>query len=217
MKQRKMKMARAVTNFETNGVEPLINTRYCGEAKSGHIKLRRENVTLYGIGCLYEVISSRIVEGERKVRLNATPTRTTPDLDSSFSDAQRRIACVGQKSGREFRFIGKIVSRKKYIRDVDRRMPIAPIWNEPGPRKESVARLARELTLISGARASGFDPSLKLTQVCAILQESRSSVYRKISSGIFPPQIKRGNGSFWLLSHIEAYAAGQWGRDKIKR
>lgn len=193
-------------------IAPRICTHYCGEMKTGRIKLLRDDVILYGIGSLYEVTSSRLVEGKRKVKLNATPIRTTPDYEPQLEGEEKRIACVGRKSGKEFRFVGRIVSRKRRTRSTKQNSPAVPVSNAGGKHATlaKMRKLAGELRLISGARAVGFDPSLKLAQVCAILQESRSSVYRKIACGIFPPQIKRGKGSFWLLSHIERYAGGDW-------
>ena len=212
MKQLRANSSGTLQNVETNTSGPLIGTHYCGKTKSGRIKLQRENLVLYGIGGLYEVISSRLVQGKRKVKTSAIPTRLTSDYKTQSGKDEQRIACVGRRSGREFRFVGRIVSRRSRSNPIQKDSKVVSISNVVRA-EEALARkknLLEELQVISRARNMGLDPGLKLKQMCALLQESRSSVYRKIKMGIFPQQIKRGKGSFWLLSQIEEYSAGKW-------
>jgi hypothetical protein len=79
---------------------------YCrGALKDGRIKLERHGVTLYGIGNVFKVTSSRVIEGERKVTLRSTPMKITPFFIPRGLHEERRIACIEKKSGKEFRFI----------------------------------------------------------------------------------------------------------------
>lgn len=226
MNQRKEQTNCPTTNIEAQTYIDRIQTQYCGETRSGKIRLRRGSVTLYGIGRLYEVISTKLVDGKRKVKLNSTPKRTTTydekrakrhsgiagSCGSEPKSDQKRIACIGRTSGKEFRFIGTILRGKGHKLDQNKKIiPLSALGDiRVNFAEEKTKNLLKELQLISGARNTGFDPSLKLVQVCVLVQESRSSVYRKIACGTFPPQIKRGKGSFWLLSQIENYAAGKW-------
>ena len=66
----------------------------------------------------------------------------------------------------------------------------------------------RQYEVIAAQRAAGLDPDLRMSFIPAFLQESKASLYRKMGKG-FPQPIKRGKGSFWPMSQIEAYKAGQ--------
>jgi len=189
-----------------------ISTRYFGQTPSGHIKLVRGDVVMFGIGKLYPVISKREVAGRKKVKLNRTPVRVSPSYSCEAGITERRIACLGRNSGKEFRFIGIIEStgvRNDAMKPVAGQKVISSTANENIKCKEGRA-LIDELELIAAARGAGFNPTLRLNQVCALLQESRSNIYRKIACGAFPPPVKRGRGSFWPLSQVEKYAAGDW-------
>lgn len=71
-------------------------------------------------------------------------------------------------------------------------------------------KLQNELEHLGAIRKAGLDPDLKIRHVCALVQESHASVYRKIKQREFPAPIKRGKGSFWPLSQIELYKSGEW-------
>jgi len=66
----------------------------------------------------------------------------------------------------------------------------------------------RQYEVIAAQRAAGLDPDLRMSFIPAFLQESKASLYRKMGKG-FPHPIKRGKSSFWPMSQIEAYKAGQ--------
>lgn len=74
----------------------------------------------------------------------------------------------------------------------------------------NIQELQADLEFIGAMRKAGLDPDLKIRHVCALLQESHASVYRKIKLGEFPAQIRRGKSSFWPLSQIELYKSGEW-------
>ena len=68
---------------------------------------------------------------------------------------------------------------------------------------------ARELERIAAHRASGLDPDLRMEFIVDYLGESRATLYRKMGKS-FPMPIKRGKGSFWPMSQIDAYKAGTY-------
>jgi predicted DNA-binding transcriptional regulator AlpA len=201
-------------SLKTASKAKLIRTRYFGQAASGRIRLVKDNVVMYGLGKLYPVISKRIVAGRTKVTLNPTPVRVSPVCNPQLGRKEQRIACLGRNSGREFRFIGIIESTRPLGHATDHKgktlaRTVSRTMNENIQPLEEL-RVLEDLELISAARRAGFDPTLKLIQICAILQESRSSIYRKIASGAFPHPVKRGRGSFWPLSQVDEYASGKW-------
>lgn len=204
----KISNSAAVTRNEANSLTT--RTLYCGKTNDGRIFLMRDDLIMYGTGSLYEVKSSRIVEGRRKIKLSRTPLLSTFDREPKQESKVRRISCIERKSGKEFRFVGAIELEKG--RTDANQFGTGTLPTSYGMQRpcEVQGRLVEELQLVVAARDMGLDPGLKLRQVCALLQESRSSVYRKIAHHIFPPPIKRGKGSFWLLSHIDIYSAGNW-------
>lgn len=74
----------------------------------------------------------------------------------------------------------------------------------------NIQELQAEFERIGVSRRAGLDPDLKIRHVCALVQESHASVYRKIKLGKFPAPIKREISSFWPLSQIELYKSGEW-------
>ena len=70
------------------------------------------------------------------------------------------------------------------------------------------AAFQREYEVIAAQRAAGLDPDLRMSFISGFLQESKANLYRKMGKS-FPNPIKRGKGSFWPMSQIEAYKAGQ--------
>lgn len=77
-----------------------------------------------------------------------------------------------------------------------------------GSIQRTQAAFQRELEVIAAQRAAGLDPDLRMSFIPAFLGESKASLYRKMGKE-FPQPIKRGKGSFWPMSQIEAYKAGQ--------
>ena len=77
------------------------------------------------------------------------------------------------------------------------------------PLRARSANYAVELERIGLARAAGLDPDVRMEFISLFLNESRANIYRKLKLGQFPKPVKRGRGSFWPMSTIEAYKAGK--------
>ena len=71
------------------------------------------------------------------------------------------------------------------------------------------ANYATELERIRLARAAGLDPDVRIDFIVPYLSESRANIYRKLKLGQFPKSVKRGRGSYWPLSVVEAYRTGK--------
>lgn len=80
----------------------------------------------------------------------------------------------------------------------------------PRRQRRTVAPLQKKMDACAAAYQAGLNPDLKLEEVCALLNESRATVYRKIKLRLFPPPTKRGRGSFWTMDVIRAYQQGTW-------
>lgn len=81
------------------------------------------------------------------------------------------------------------------------------VSRDPKFREREVARFHRDLSQVSAQRNEGLDPHVRMSFVSLYLSESKANLYRKMGKG-FPKPIKRGHGSFWPMSQIEAYKAG---------
>ena len=57
-----------------------------------------------------------------------------------------------------------------------------------------------------------LDPDVRIDFIAKYLGESRANLYRKmkLTPPQFPNPIKRGRGSFWPFSLVEAYRKGEW-------
>lgn len=71
----------------------------------------------------------------------------------------------------------------------------------------------RELERIRHERAAGLDSTVRIQFLVIYLGECRANLYRKMKMvpAQLPLPIKRGRGSFWTMSSIDAYAAGKLG------
>jgi predicted DNA-binding transcriptional regulator AlpA len=67
-----------------------------------------------------------------------------------------------------------------------------------------------ELASISAHRQAGLDPDVKVAFIVQYVHESHANLYRKMAAGLFPKPIKRGRGSFWPMSQVEAYKRGEY-------
>ena len=84
-----------------------------------------------------------------------------------------------------------------------------PAERRKRPLRARSANYAVELERIGLARAAGLDPDVRMEFMPLFLNESRANIYRKLKLGQFPEPVKRGRGSFWPMSTIEAYKAGK--------
>lgn len=84
-----------------------------------------------------------------------------------------------------------------------------PVERLKRPMCARSANYAVELERIGLARAAGLDPDVRMEFIALFLNESRANIYRKLKLGQFPEPVKRGRGSFWPMSTIEAYKAGK--------
>lgn len=74
------------------------------------------------------------------------------------------------------------------------------------PKRDHMDALMAECKVIAAQRAAGLDPDLRMAFIPIFVGESRANLYRKIGL-TFPAPKKRGRGSFWSMSQIEAYMA----------
>ncbi|WP_295855119.1 hypothetical protein [uncultured Xylophilus sp.] len=74
-----------------------------------------------------------------------------------------------------------------------------------------------ELDRIGAERAAGLDSTVRIEFLIIYLGESRANLYRKMSlvPAQFPQPVKRGRGSFWLMSVIDAYKTGKLGGSHV--
>ncbi|MDH1290431.1 hypothetical protein N5C43_04070 [Comamonas terrigena] len=80
------------------------------------------------------------------------------------------------------------------------------------PKDRLTLRYQQELARVRMAQAAGLDPDVRMTFIVSYVGESRASLYAKMKATPqkFPSRIKRGHGSFWPLSVIDAYRRGEW-------
>lgn len=85
--------------------------------------------------------------------------------------------------------------------------------NEPKQKRTSATRnetYLQRLQIVVAQKAAGDDPPVRMAFLAPYVGESKANLYRKIKTGEFPVPTKRGTSSFWLLSVVEAYKAGNW-------
>jgi predicted DNA-binding transcriptional regulator AlpA len=145
---------------------------------------------------------------------------TTPGYQPSQA-VDKTLDAVCPETGRHFLVTGSFKTVVKKSSSIDyQQTHTMPIVGSCQMLKSSVSTkgisadrnlsytFSRQLTVIAAQRAAGLDPDLRMSFIPDFLQESKATLYRKMGKG-FPYPIKRGKGSFWPMSQIEAYKAGQ--------
>lgn len=72
-----------------------------------------------------------------------------------------------------------------------------------------LAVFKRELEVINAQRAAGFDPNVSVATAGIMSNRSHATIYRDIKKAALPKPTKIGSRSFFPLSVVLAYVAGQ--------
>lgn len=194
-----------------------------GQSSDGRIRIRLQGQNYLVTGKLLQRRSFDDASGNRK--WSYTKIVTTPGYQPSSTDDKKFIvSCLA--TGKSFRVVGlfKKLNAKPFLLTqlaaqtseavasklsgcVEQTPSQALAKSEA--RNQRVSRSYQfDLERISAQRAAGFDPDLRMSFISAFLCESKANLYRKMGKE-FPLPIKRGRGSFWPMSKIEAYKTGQ--------
>jgi predicted DNA-binding transcriptional regulator AlpA len=132
----------------------------------------------------------------------------------------RYIYCQNKEKDELFVFFGKLdiaskarLSNEKLTALKSEKTNLRPRCDSHRSAKVKAGKMEKrqaELAAIGAAFRAGLDPDVKLNDVEVLVHWKKSSIYQKIKLGLFPAPHKRGNSSFWRMSEIDAYLAGDW-------
>lgn len=192
-----------------------------GQSPSGHIRVKHQGQNYLVNGTLSErrLFNDASVQKKWSHHLIAS----TPGYQESVS-SDKSVVAHCPTTGKSYRVTGlfkklnpKLIVTKYLTEQVQAAIPLqSQIAISPDQMavkvkvRDSHTRelFQRQYEVIAAQRAAGLDPDLRMSFIPDFLQESKASLYRKMGKG-FPQPIKRGKGSFWPMSQIEAYKAGQ--------
>ena len=161
-----------------------------GQSPNGHIRVKHQGQNYLVIGSLAERRSR--TDGTGKQKWSRHLTASTPGYqESAYSD--KSIVAHCPTTGKSYRVTG-------LFKKINPKPIVTNCLTEQVP---AAIPLQTQIAI-----SAGLDPDLRMSFIPAFLQESKASLYRKMGKG-FPQPIKRGKGSFWPMSQIEAYKAGQ--------
>ena len=202
-----------VANHQSNTVH--------GQSPNGRIRIKQNGANYLVTGTLEELQPGVNVYGFEgwSSRLIAT----TPGYQASIANDKGVIAhCL--KTGKTYRVTGlfKKLNPKPIVTNCLTKQVPAAIPSQPqiAISADQIAvkvkvrdsrtqeSFQRQYEAIAAQRAAALDPDLRMSFISAFLCESKANLYRKMGKE-FPLPIKRGKGSFWPMSKIEAYKAGQ--------
>jgi hypothetical protein len=202
----------AVDNHQRNTVH--------GQSNDGRIRVKLKGQNHLVIGTLSE--RRPFIDGSGRKKWFCSLIETTPGYQAS-STADRSVIAFCPTTGKSYRIVGlfKMLTAKPLMSShpvADASPTAMPVGAEqaqnqpPSKIQASNTRALRthhlELDMIAAQRAAGLDPDLRMAFITVFVRESKANLYRKMGNG-FPYPIKRGKGSFWPMSQIEAYKAGQ--------
>lgn len=175
---------------------------FCGMSRDGYIKIKKEGRLKFYVGEVFVYTQEATKDGPRSVRklYRATTgfTRKTP-ISECFE-------CFGSKSGRKY--WANVVPVTKRASTLDADNATSTHQNAPLQRTEGKAKATAlpHIDAIAAQRQAGLDPDVRMSFIVTYVGESRANIYRKMGKE-FPMPTKRGRGSFWPLSVIDAYKA----------
>ena len=114
--------------------------------------------------------------------------------------------CVSESGDEILRLIGVRTASQSTDRAVETNRNSSPKLFD-GHTANASAELSKQLQQLLALKRSGLDPDVRMSFISPFVGESPATLYRKMGRE-FPAPVKRGRGSFWALSAIEAYKAG---------
>ena len=196
-----------------------INTIH-GQSPDGRIRIKQNGANYLITGTLSE-LRSRLDENKEH-KWSRRLIATTPGYKASMANDKSVIAHC-PKTGKGYRVTGLFKELKpKPI--VSNSLPLLAQATIPlklqfdklldpievkvkAQDSRTQQQYQRDYEVIAAQRAAGLDPDLRMSFIPAFLGESKANLYRKMGKA-FPKPVKRGKGSFWPMSQIEAYKAG---------
>lgn len=194
-----------------------------GQSSDGRIRIKLQGQNYLVTGKLSQRRPFNDASGNKK--WSYTKTVTTPGYQPSFTNDKKVIAwCLA--TGENFRVVGlfkKLNTKPFLLSQLEAQTSEAVVSKQSGCAEQIPNQVLAKfkaqnqrlslsyqfnLEKISAQRAAGFDPDLRMSFISAFLCESKANLYRKMGKE-FPLPVKRGRGSFWPMSKIEAYKIGQ--------
>jgi predicted DNA-binding transcriptional regulator AlpA len=192
---------------------------YLGLEAHGRFRVSKDGITYLVSGILYERRRYADESGQKKWKRHKVAT--TPGYGNQ-ADSEHSVIARCVNSGVMYRIVG--VFQAEVALPIDEAVALkadttasatALAAHEPQcisarlDKTHQVKAVKRHnFASIVAQREAGLDPDLRMSFIAVFLNESKANLYRKMGKG-FPPPIKRGKGSFWPMSQIEAYKAGQ--------
>lgn len=193
---------------------------HCNNPKTGKAQLIRDQQCYLGIGKVE-------VCGEDSRPLADQQAHVAPGYQPDAAKDEV-IVCQDMKNERWYRFTGTLKPFNLKVPPVGAQPQAMPAPAEaPGPAPKASASKAQsrraakrpvsetygqDLQRIRQSLDAGLDPDVRIDFIAPYLGESRANLYRKmkLTPPQFPNPIKRGHGSFWPFSLVEAYRKGEW-------
>lgn len=193
---------------------------HCNNPKTGKAQLIRDQQCYLGIGKVE-------VCGEDRRPLADQQAHVVPGYQPDAAKDEV-IVCQDMKRERWYRFTGTLKPFNPKVPPVAAQPQAVAVRveaPEPAPKvsapKAKGSRAAKRpvsetygqhLQRIRQSLDAGVDPDVRIDFIAAHVSESRANLYRKmkLTPPQFPNPIKRGHGSFWPFSVIEAYRKSEW-------
>lgn len=193
---------------------------HCNNPKTGKAQFIRDQQCYLGIGKVEACDEDRrpLPDQQAHVVPGYQPDKTKDEV----------IICQGMKDERWYRFTGTLKPFNPKVPPVAAQpQAVATPVEAPEPAPEVPAPKAKgsraakrpvdetfgqDLQRIRQNLDAGLDPDVRIDFIAEYVSESRANLYRKmkLTPPQFPNSIKRGHGSFWPFSLVEAYRKGEW-------
>jgi predicted DNA-binding transcriptional regulator AlpA len=178
--------------------------RYLETRDDGRFLLEHQDGKAFVSGTIYRLYLIPQCNPTEKARWRRKLISTTPNYQESKAHDQSFIA-YSKDGNRRYRVTGKV----KFLRDKQSGHSSVSISKSSDKETLASADFRVALKSIAAQRDAGLDPDVRMSFIAHYLGESRANLYRKMGT-TFPRPCKRGRGSYWSLSLIDAYKSGTW-------
>jgi len=167
-----------------------------------YIKIRKDGRLRYYVGEVFIHKPKVSNDGPKTVRKWFRATKGFTNM----TPAAECFACRGSQTGRSFWV--NVVPVPTPANRTKKDKAHSKYRKERVPQTQEGAKgtSSSHLDAIAAQQKAGLDPDVRMSFIVTYVGESRANIYRKMGKE-FPMPTKRGRGSFWPLSVIDAYKA----------
>jgi predicted DNA-binding transcriptional regulator AlpA len=175
-----------------------------GITRLGKLRIREHGRVRLCVGQVFPLTEVVTAEGVKWKRASK-PLYETEGFTRA-APATESFRCFSESGDCYYRIYCTPIPKRIHKANSDESVSATPTNDVSRKRNRLKHKLRSQLDAIAAQKRAGLDPDVRMAFISPYLGESRANLYKKMGDE-FPLPTKRGRGSFWPLSVIDAYKA----------